>query len=173
MAESSTEFDVEVSGVVAHILYRIYGDDEQLLYIGVTANPGIRVTEHSETKSWWQSVRSITLQNFPSRAELMWAERVAIKTEDPLHNVMHSLRNRPLQQIPSAAPLAPFSLEDNWDWLVWQWWLFVSDPTADCSRLASDDEQNGEWQQWLDAAIHLRWMQIVGATCAEEVEVEP
>lgn len=139
-----------------HILYRFYDDEERLLYIGVTADPGRRMSAHSRGKPWWQSVRNITMQNFSTSADLMRAERQAIKTEDPIYNVVHSSRKRirrphwgsiqPQDPVPPAPPMTP--QEACWDWLVWQWWLFVSDPA----------DKTVPWDEWLSSAFHQRWL---------------
>ena len=149
-----------------HILYRFYGDGGLLLYVGVTVDPGARLTAHSQDKPWWQRVSNITLQNFPSEMDLLRAEREAIKAEDPLYNIVHSRRNkqrRPLQLGPSSTALAPSSprtLEEaHWEWFIWQRWLFVSSPNSFC--YTSVDEENDAWQRWIDKATRERWLTIV------------
>jgi hypothetical protein len=75
---------------VIHILYRTYDHDGQLLYVGITNNPMGRFRSHEVTKDWWPNVAEIKLATFESRDDLVAAEREAILTEKPLHNVVHN-----------------------------------------------------------------------------------
>ena len=118
-----------------YILYRFYGDGDQLLYIGVTADPGKRMSAHSQNKPWWNLVRNITMQNFPNRMQLMRSEKEAIKAENPRFNIVHSRTKRRRKTTratvkPMNHPKTDTSEEEYWDWLVWQRWLFVSDPES-------------------------------------------
>lgn len=76
-----------MSASSGHVLYRFFGHDRRLLYIGITCNPGARFNSHRLSKEWWSEVTSITMERFATRDELMSAERSAILTELPLHNV--------------------------------------------------------------------------------------
>jgi len=78
-----------------HVLYRAFNAQGQLLYVGITMNPGSRFAQHSDEKPWWTDVADIRVEQFASRDEVLTAEREAIKSEQPLHNVAHSLTNRP------------------------------------------------------------------------------
>lgn len=76
-------------------LYRFYGLDDTLLYVGMTVNPGRRMEKHRGTKDWWCDVARIEMEQFTSLDELRVAERRAIETERPLHNIrMNSGRHR-------------------------------------------------------------------------------
>jgi len=74
----------------SHVLYRFYDDTEQLLYVGITANPPQRFKAHRADKHWWSTVSTVRLQTFMSRRELESAEREAIKSERPIYNVTHN-----------------------------------------------------------------------------------
>lgn len=37
-------------------LYRLYGKEGKLLYIGISQNPDVRWGQHSTTKPWWGEV---------------------------------------------------------------------------------------------------------------------
>jgi len=76
------------SSATAHALYRFYGDTGQLLYIGITNDPGRRFSQHSATKTWWRAVRGISLDWHSSRQDALAAETRAIEVERPLMNVV-------------------------------------------------------------------------------------
>lgn len=70
-----------------HALYRFYGDDGALLYVGITHNPGARFSQHMADKPWWVDVRGITMERYPDRPSVLAAERRAIEVESPRHNL--------------------------------------------------------------------------------------
>ena len=144
-----------------HILYRFYDEADQLLYIGITADPGARMVAHSHRKTWWSQVRSIKMQNFPNQMQLIRAERQAIKVENPLFNVVHSprrqRRRRGWGSTATASPAQadqPSAQEQYWDWLVWQRWLCVSNPD---NHGEHDDDA---WKRWLHAAGYNRFLEV-------------
>jgi hypothetical protein len=69
-----------------HIVYKHYDHDCNLLYVGVTSNFADRCTSHSRKAAWWNSVVSITLEDFTSREEAELAEAIAIEKEFPSQN---------------------------------------------------------------------------------------
>lgn len=82
-----------------HALYRFYGHDGALLYVGITNNPSNRWKAHSKEKPWWLDVTTVTLERHPDRESVLEAERTAIITEKPLFNVVH---NAPGNRVPSG-----------------------------------------------------------------------
>lgn len=89
-----------------HTLYRFWNGD-QLLYVGITSDPGRRWRQHHKSKLWWGDVTAATLEHFPTRAELEAAEVAAIHAERPLHNVMHNRGHvtparRPITQVEAS-----------------------------------------------------------------------
>ncbi len=72
-----------------HALYRFFGAERKLLYVGITHDPGMRWRGHSE-QVWWVEVESITIEWLPNRDAALAAEQIAIATEDPLFNVKHA-----------------------------------------------------------------------------------
>ena len=70
-----------------HVLYRMFNEHDQLLYVGITMNPPARFKHHKFNKQWWEQVASVDLQHFPSKQALRAAERKAIQKECPLYNV--------------------------------------------------------------------------------------
>lgn len=100
-----------------HVLYRFFGDDGALLYIGITVNPVGRFAAHSTQKPWWQEVRRIDMECFDSREEVLAAEAAAIIAEHPVHNVRHNtsvsaaerkaFKKYEAQKVTPKQPLAP------------------------------------------------------------------
>lgn len=88
-------------------LYRLYSAQGVLLYVGIADNIPTRLKQHSKDKPWWPEVASTAFQQFPSRSEAEAAEKRAIKTERPVHNVMHNGQ--------SKKPAATFT-ERNINW---------------------------------------------------------
>jgi hypothetical protein len=72
-----------------HCLYRMFSSCEELLYVGITLNPGARIKSHMRDKDWWNEVANVTMEKFDSREALQVAEIAAIKNESPKYNVMH------------------------------------------------------------------------------------
>lgn len=68
------------------ILYRFYGSDGTLLYVGITKTYERRLAAHS-AKKWWPEVGRIETQVYGNRRAAARAEHAAIHAEDPLHNV--------------------------------------------------------------------------------------
>jgi hypothetical protein len=68
-------------------LYRHFGADGRLLYVGTAANPVLRSNGHSFSAPWFASIRNITVEEFPTLGEARDAEAKAIAHENPLHNV--------------------------------------------------------------------------------------
>lgn len=78
---------------VPHALYRFFDAAGQLLYVGLTVDPGSRWKNHSKRKTWWYDVANSTMEWFPSRKAVEAAEILAIRNERPLHNVLHNIAN--------------------------------------------------------------------------------
>lgn len=73
-------------------LYRLFDADDALLYVGIAGNPGRRFEQHAKAKLWWREVSRIEVEHFADRAEALAAERLAIRDERPLYNIVHSVR---------------------------------------------------------------------------------
>lgn len=73
--------------VTKHALYRFYNDSGQLLYTGITNDPGRRFTEHAKEKHWWTHVRGISIDWHDDRSSVLAAEKRAIRIENPEHNI--------------------------------------------------------------------------------------
>jgi len=67
--------------------YRLFGADDVLFYVGVTADWGARSKGHARDKPWWSEIVRVDIEEFASRAEAEYAEAVAIATEHPRYNI--------------------------------------------------------------------------------------
>lgn len=73
-------------------LYRFYNSSGDLLYVGITLDPGKRWKQHRDDKPWWHEVTQVTVETHVDRDAVMQAERAAIENEHPRYNVVF---NRP------------------------------------------------------------------------------
>ena len=71
-------------------LYRLFGDEDILLYIGITDKFGTRWQQHARLQPWWPEVRRQTVEWHPDRDAAEDAEEEAIRTERPRYNVTHN-----------------------------------------------------------------------------------
>jgi predicted GIY-YIG superfamily endonuclease len=85
----------EPQAPVRTAIYRLHDQSGVLLYVGVTDKPKRRWPQHAADKPWWPDVASRSLSWFPSRDLALDAESRAIRTEKPLHNVVHNDRATP------------------------------------------------------------------------------
>jgi|GEM_PF-6266393 len=69
-----------------HWLYRVFDENKELLYIGITSDGPKRFRRHGNDREWWPEVRHIEVEHFASRDEVRRAEQDAIETEHPRHN---------------------------------------------------------------------------------------
>lgn len=70
-------------------VYRFFAADDTLLYVGVTQRFGTRWSNHARQKPWWSQVARQAVVWYDTRAEALAVETEAIKTEGPVHNVLH------------------------------------------------------------------------------------
>ncbi|MEW2635403.1 GIY-YIG nuclease family protein [Streptomyces sp. NPDC048389] len=75
-----------MAGEDSAALYRLFDEDEQLLYVGVASDPTKRWRFHKRDKPWWRHVRVREIEWFPSRAEALLQEATEIATRRPLYN---------------------------------------------------------------------------------------
>lgn len=70
-------------------LYRFYGRDGRLLYVGIAADWERRLKEH-QASPWFRTADSLALVHYRDRRSARTAEREAIREEWPLWNVDQS-----------------------------------------------------------------------------------
>ena len=68
-------------------LYRFFGVDDELLYVGITGDFGRRWQQHIHEKSWWGHVRRMTSEVKDTWQLARKAELKAIAVEYPTYNV--------------------------------------------------------------------------------------
>jgi hypothetical protein len=73
----------EIEGLV---LYRCYGLDGTLMYIGQTGNLKHRIQYHRRYAPWWPAVEYLTTQSHSNRNILKQDELQAIYAEQPFFN---------------------------------------------------------------------------------------
>ncbi|MFD0053017.1 GIY-YIG nuclease family protein [Streptomyces sp. NPDC127168] len=76
-------------------VYRIFGDDQRLLYIGSSERPRQRWHEHRNRTDWWPQARAYSLTWLASRDSAFKAEQKAIVTERPVFNFVWQCREAP------------------------------------------------------------------------------
>ena len=81
-------------GATQH-LYRHFDEWDNLLYVGVSLSTIQRLSQHKSHSHWFNNISKITIENFPSREEVLKAERIAIQKEAPLHNIALKKRDFP------------------------------------------------------------------------------
>lgn len=68
-------------------LYRYFGADGALLYVGVTGDPYRRWVEHRRRSPWADDVAEVAVERYAYEDLAYAQERAVIKSERPLHNV--------------------------------------------------------------------------------------
>lgn len=67
-------------------LYRHFDAAGHLLYVGVSVDVYMRTHQHNRSH-WAAGVARIDVEEFPDRKSALSAEKKAIRTEHPLHNI--------------------------------------------------------------------------------------
>lgn len=71
------------------VVYRHYGARGVLLYVGMSLQVLMRTRQHSIRSLWFDEIVRIDITRYDTRAEALAAEKDAIATEKPRHNIMH------------------------------------------------------------------------------------
>lgn len=91
-------------------LYRHWGEDGELLYVGISMSTLMRLSQHRADSEWFPEIAKVTIERFSTRAEALEAERKAIQTEGPRYNVIHkgpgNVRRRPKPPLHEATSIA-------------------------------------------------------------------
>lgn len=79
-----------------NVVYRLWGEEGDLLYVGVTAHLRERMWSHQAHKPWWDEVAAITVERHESRQDAERAEAKAILEEVPGKNRNGGSGRRPI-----------------------------------------------------------------------------
>jgi hypothetical protein len=67
-------------------LYRHYGDNDDLLYVGISGDAVDRQKDHLKSAEWRADIRKITIEPCETYKQAEQAERRAIRSENPRYN---------------------------------------------------------------------------------------
>lgn len=68
-------------------LYRHFGRNGILLYVGISLKTVVRLIQHRKASAWFDDITRIEVTHFPCREDAEIAEAVAIRDEKPMFNV--------------------------------------------------------------------------------------
>lgn len=77
----------DLPGSNVFVVYRIFDQVGQVLYIGCSTNVSERLKAHRATSWWRESAHSVTTEVFDTPREMRSAEVRAIRSESPVYNV--------------------------------------------------------------------------------------
>jgi predicted GIY-YIG superfamily endonuclease len=83
-------------------VYRLYDADDNLLYVGLSDVPEKRTKTHKHRRDFSAPPVRTTLTEYASREEAAAAERAAIESELPLHNITYKPGGRPPRSYPGG-----------------------------------------------------------------------
>jgi predicted GIY-YIG superfamily endonuclease len=75
---------------MSEVLYRFWGKNKELLYIGISKSFGNRFNQHAHIAEWFAAAETVTIEHYPTRKSVEAAEKKAIRAERPLHNKAHN-----------------------------------------------------------------------------------
>lgn len=130
-------------------LYRMWGNDGQLLYVGISKSALVRLGQHLTEKSWAVDIVNVTIETFPTREQAAAAEVAAIKDEKPLHNLTHNnnaRENKSVQTQVFASFTYSITLGGYRDVKVGQHVaLGLDDGKCPIGRILSIEKKNQDW----------------------------
>ena len=65
-------------------LYRLWGEDDRLLYVGVSTRLANRLKSHY--RRWGDLIKAVSWEEHPDERAMLAAEREAVRDEDPALN---------------------------------------------------------------------------------------
>lgn len=86
------------------IVYRFRDASGRLLYVGATSAGPKRWGEHALVQPWWPEVATVQVEHHDSLDAAFAAEASAIRTEDPLHNHVHTHRATVKREVKPRRP---------------------------------------------------------------------
>lgn len=88
-------------------LYRLFGRDGMLLYVGISKDFGTRWQQHAMGQPWWPEVHRQMIDWCPTWEDAEDAERLAIRTERPKYNKRGTLPAPSGKAVPVPGPARP------------------------------------------------------------------
>jgi hypothetical protein len=79
-----------MQGSIVAELYRHFDAANKLLYVGVSLSTLNRLGQHKDHSHWFTTIARVEVSRFPTRADALAAERLAIQVEAPAHNIRHA-----------------------------------------------------------------------------------
>lgn len=73
--------------MATHYVYRLWDENGELLYVGISKTLVNRLTQHDESQPWASEVATVTAKRYPNRDKARAAEIEAIQTENPRYNI--------------------------------------------------------------------------------------
>lgn len=67
-------------------LYRMYDEQDRMIYVGITCNVTNRMRAHQAEKPWWADVCRIEMERYPNQPAARAVEAKIIQTVAPVHN---------------------------------------------------------------------------------------
>ena len=95
-----------------YTLYRLYGEDRDLLYVGISGSVLRRIKEHRQVASWWDQVVLIETEEFKNQIAARGAEMRAIRAENPRYNVARDWERHKAIRHPPLPPIVARTRED-------------------------------------------------------------
>lgn len=83
-------------------LYRHYGANGELLYVGISLSAINRLIGHKTAATWFPTIAKVEIEKFEDRQSAVKAEIKAIKEEQPLFNRQHISTPTPKAMTPTA-----------------------------------------------------------------------
>lgn len=157
------------TAAVRHFLYRHFATDGELLYIGISLSAFRRLRQHQQHASWFDRIARVEIQPFPSRGEALVAERAAIASEHPAHNLMHVPGRRRVQR--ASRPQTDGLRLHGWRIQRKERFAMIYAPNQECTTVCTDHRD----PRMLQMAIgHLRrkgapeaiWKSLSASSCA-------
>ena len=68
-------------------LYRHFNANGKLLYVGISLSALQRLSQHADHSDWYNKISRVEMEHFPDRPSAMAAEKKAVISEGPLHNI--------------------------------------------------------------------------------------
>lgn len=69
------------------VVYRVYDEDDELLYVGMSSRVYYRLRSHESTQWWWGLAATVSIRRYSDRQAARSAEIWAIRTERPVFNI--------------------------------------------------------------------------------------